>query len=57
MVAPAVAVLLRGKPQVSCRLLISCGPSPVINNTVRGVIETARDLDGIGTVYGALPVE
>jgi 6-phosphofructokinase 1 len=31
----------------------SGGPSPVINNTVRGVIEAARDLDGIGTVYGA----
>ena len=31
----------------------SGGPSPVINNTVRGVIEAARDLDAIGTVYGA----
>ena len=31
----------------------SGGPSAVINNTVRGVIEAARDLDGIGTVYGA----
>ena len=31
----------------------SGGPSPVINNTVRGVIETARQMDNIGTVYGA----
>ncbi|MCH8046222.1 MAG: diphosphate--fructose-6-phosphate 1-phosphotransferase [Planctomycetes bacterium] len=31
----------------------SGGPSPVINNTVRGVIEAARDLGAIGTVYGA----
>ncbi len=31
----------------------SGGPSPVINNTVRGVVETARDLAEIGTVYGA----
>ena len=31
----------------------SGGPSPVINNTVRGVIETAWDLAEIGTVYGA----
>ena len=31
----------------------SGGPSPVINNTLRGIIETARDLDEIGTVYGA----
>ena len=31
----------------------SGGPSPVINNTVRGVIEAARDLEAIGTVYGA----
>ena len=31
----------------------SGGPSPVINNTVRGVIEACRDLDNIGTVYGA----
>ena len=29
----------------------SGGPSAVINNTVRGVVETARRLDGIGTVY------
>jgi len=32
----------------------SGGPSPVINNTVRGVIETARELSEIETVYGAL---
>ena len=31
----------------------SGGPSPVINNTLRGIIETARNLDEIGTVYGA----
>lgn len=30
----------------------SGGPSPVINNSLRGVIEAARDLDAIGTVYG-----
>ena len=29
----------------------SGGPSAVINNTVRGVVETARHLDEIGTVY------
>lgn len=31
----------------------SGGPSPVINNTLRGIVETARHLDEIGTVYGA----
>ena len=31
----------------------SGGPSPVINNTLRGIIETARELPEIGTVYGA----
>ncbi len=31
----------------------SGGPSPGISNTVRGVIEACRDLDNIGTVYGA----
>lgn len=31
----------------------SGGPSAVINNTLRGIIETARQLDNIGTVYGA----
>lgn len=30
----------------------SGGPSPVINNSLRGIIETARDLSEIGTVYG-----
>lgn len=30
----------------------SGGPSPVINNSLRGIVELARDLDGIGTVYG-----
>ncbi len=31
----------------------SGGPSPVINQTLRGIIETARDFDAIGTVFGA----
>ena len=31
----------------------SGGPSPVINSSVRGVVETARQLAEIGTVYGA----
>ncbi len=31
----------------------SGGPSPVINNTLRGIIEAARDLPQIGSVYGA----
>jgi 6-phosphofructokinase len=30
----------------------SGGPSPVINNSLRGIIETARELSEIGTVYG-----
>ena len=30
----------------------SGGPSPVINNSLRGIIETARKLSEIGTVYG-----
>ncbi len=30
----------------------SGGPSPVINNTLRGIVETARQLSEIGTVYG-----
>lgn len=30
----------------------SGGPSPVINNSLRGIVETARDFDAIGTVYG-----
>ncbi len=30
----------------------SGGPSPVINNSLRGIIETARELPQIGTVYG-----
>ncbi|MCH8924478.1 MAG: diphosphate--fructose-6-phosphate 1-phosphotransferase, partial [Planctomycetes bacterium] len=29
------------------------GPSPVINNSLRGILETARELAAIGTVYGA----
>ena len=31
----------------------SGGPSPVINSTLRGIIETCRDLEQVGTVYGA----
>jgi 6-phosphofructokinase 1 len=31
----------------------SGGPSPVINNSLRGILETARELAEIGTVYGA----
>ncbi|QDU95025.1 diphosphate--fructose-6-phosphate 1-phosphotransferase [Lignipirellula cremea] len=31
----------------------SGGPSPVINNTLRGIIEMARERDEIGTVYAA----
>ena len=31
----------------------SGGPSPVINNTLRGIVEMARDLEEIGTVYAA----
>ncbi|MEL7334628.1 MAG: diphosphate--fructose-6-phosphate 1-phosphotransferase, partial [Planctomycetota bacterium] len=31
----------------------SGGPSPVINNTLRGIVEAARELPEIGTVYGA----
>ncbi len=31
----------------------SGGPSPVINNSLRGIIEQARDMAEIGTVYGA----
>lgn len=30
----------------------SGGPSPVINNTLRGIVETAREMSEIGTVYG-----
>ena len=31
----------------------SGGPSPVINNSLHGIIDAARDLPAIGTVYGA----
>ncbi len=31
----------------------SGGPSPVINNSLRGVVEAAREFSAIGTVYGA----
>lgn len=30
----------------------SGGPSPVINNSLRGIVETAREFSEIGTVYG-----
>jgi 6-phosphofructokinase 1 len=32
----------------------SGGPSPVINNSLRGIVETARQMSEIGTVYGGL---
>jgi len=31
----------------------SGGPTPVINSSLQGIIETARHLEGIGMVYGA----
>ncbi len=31
----------------------SGGPTPVINSSLRGIIEAARQFDAIGTVYGA----
>ncbi len=31
----------------------SGGPTPVINSSLQGIIETARDLESVGTVYGA----
>ena len=31
----------------------SGGPSPVINSSLRGIVETAREVEEIGTVYGA----
>src|SRR3990172_6884367 len=31
----------------------SGGPTPVINSSLRGIIEAARQVDAIGTVYGA----
>jgi 6-phosphofructokinase 1 len=31
----------------------SGGPTPVINSSLRGIIEAARDLKAVGTVYGA----
>jgi ATP-dependent phosphofructokinase / diphosphate-dependent phosphofructokinase len=31
----------------------SGGPTPVINSSLRGIIESARDCQAIGTVYGA----
>ena len=32
----------------------SGGPSPVINNSLRGIVEAARDLESIGSVYAGL---
>lgn len=32
----------------------SGGPSPVINNSLRGIIETARQMSEIGTIYGGV---
>ena len=32
----------------------SGGPSPVINNSLRGIVEAARQMSEIGTVYGGL---
>ena len=32
----------------------SGGPSAVINNSLRGILDLARDSDNIGTVYGAV---
>jgi 6-phosphofructokinase 1 len=31
----------------------SGGPTPVINSSLRGIIESAREFDSIGTIYGA----
>ena len=31
----------------------SGGPTPVINSSLQGILETARGLDAVGTVYGA----
>ena len=31
----------------------SGGPTPVINSSLRGIIEAARQFDAVGTVYGA----
>ena len=31
----------------------SGGPTPAINSSLQGILEAARDLDAIGTVYGA----
>lgn len=31
----------------------SGGPTPVINNTLRGIVECARQLENVGTVYAA----
>ena len=54
------AVILVGcesiSPDMSAKNLVvaqSGGPSPVINNTLRGIIDACRDLSQIGTVYGA----
>ncbi|OHB77008.1 MAG: 6-phosphofructokinase [Planctomycetes bacterium RBG_16_64_10] len=41
------------KPPRNLLVAQSGGPSCVINNTLRGIIETAAELAEIGTVYGA----
>lgn len=57
MAALAVPVRFHGVGRMSkSRNLVvaqSGGPSAVINNSLRGILEAARDLDNIGTVYGA----
>lgn len=40
------------KPPRNMVVAQSGGPSPVINNSLRGIVETARELAEIGTVYG-----
>ena len=47
---PAAYNMSRPKNMVVAQ---SGGPSPVINNSLRGIVEVARDLAEIGTVYGA----
>lgn len=46
----------RGAGMSGARNLVvaqSGGPTPVINSSLQGIVEAARDLDAIGTVYGA----
>ncbi len=41
-------------PSIARNMVVaqSGGPSPVINNSLRGIVETARELSEIGVVYG-----